>query len=196
MKTSIIIPLFFDRIELYPIIDKCIQSYKPRKDWELIIVDDTSPLKTPDEWPITYKSPENLGYTGNVLKGVELSKGKDIWIVNDDVTFNNEVLNKMENIEEDAIYMPRWGGDSMDDDKFGFFYGMTRKTWDKIGGLDKSMPHFFSDLDMWKRAKKLGIKIIKWDIVVVHWGSATYQGNEKKFIEGQEVYKKKWGQVD
>jgi len=183
-----------DRIELYPIIDNCINSYKPRKDWELILVDDASPL--PNDWDITFKQPVNLGYTGNVNSGVELSKGKNIWIVNDDVVFNDEILEKMDDVEENTIYLPRWGRDSMDDDKFGFFYGMTRKTWDKLGGLDKQFRDYASDLDMWKRAKQMGIKIIKWDIVVLHISGATYQGNQQKFNTDIEKYKIKHGKID
>lgn len=194
--TSVIIPLFFDRIELYPIINKCFESYKPQEGWELIAVDDGSPLACPDEWPIAFKHSENYGYTFAVNTGVSKSNGENIWIVNDDVVFNDEILSKMDDLEEDTIYLPRWGKDSMDDDKFGFFYGMTRNTWDKLGGLDETMPHYFSDLDMWKRAKQMGIKITKWDVVVNHFSGATYQGNQQRFLEGQKVYLKKWGVID
>jgi len=196
MKTSIIIPLYLDKIELVGIIDRCLKSYKPLEDSELILVDDASPLATPDEWPVTYKNPVNLGYTGNVLKGVELSKGKNIWIINDDIVFNDEVLKRMEDIEEDTIYLPRWGGDSMEDSKFGFFYGMTRKTWDKLGGLDPNMTHYFSDLDLWTRAKQMNIKIIKWDTIVLHVSGATYQGNQQLFLKDQKAYQLKHGRID
>jgi len=196
MKTSIIIPLYFDRIELYPIISRCLGSYKPKKDWELILVDDASPLCT-DEWPVTYKSPVNLGYTGNVNKGVELSNGKELWIINDDIEFNDEVLEKMSRVmDEDTIYLPRWGQDSMEDTKFGFFYGMTKKTWDKLGGLDSNLRHYFSDLDMWARSKELGIRIVKWETIVTHVGGATYEGNQRLFSEDMERYRLKHGRVD
>ena len=153
-------------------------------------------MACPDEWPITFKHAENYGYTAAVNTGVQMSKGDKLWIVNDDVKFNDEILNKMDSIEDDTIYLPRWGNDSMEDDKFGFFYGMTRKTWDKLGGLDETMKHYCSDLDMWKRAKQMGIKIVKWDIIVSHFSGATYQGDQTLLKEGLAIYEKKHGQID
>lgn len=194
--TSIIIPLYLDRIDLYPIIDRCIKSYKPAEGRELILMDDASPLSCED-WPITFQNPKNLGYTGNCNKGVEIATGDKLWIVNDDVEFNDEILVKLDDIEDGTIYLPKWAGEPFDThNKFGFFYGMTRDTWDKLGGLDTNMKHFFSDLDMWKRANKEGVRIEKWDIEVFHYSGATYRGRDDYFQQGMAEYYKKHGMVD
>lgn len=194
--TSVIIPLYFNDLGNYQIYDRCFESFKKyNKDFELIVVDDCSPYDTSD-WPVTHKNEVNLGFSGNVNTGLKLASGDKLWVVNDDVEFNPEIMEKMDTIEDGAIYLPCWGGDSMEDDKIGFFWGLTKNTLSELGYLDEDMKHYFSDLDMWKRAKQKGIKIIKWPIVVSHYSGATYKGNTELYNKDAQAYIKKWGQLD
>ena len=204
MKTSVIIPIYFSRLDLYKIIDRCIKSFKPKFEHELILVDDCSPIPC-DEWPITIRNKKNLGFTKTVNIGLKYSTGDIIWVVNDDIEFNDRILDIMPKIKNDAIYTPTTPGDVVkidkstgNDDKFGHFWGVTRKTLDKLGYLDERFIHYYSDIDMWTRAKELGIKIIKlWDYPVYHHGGATYKTTDQyRYRKDQDSYQEKYGRID
>jgi len=177
MSLSIIIPIYFSRLELYQIIDRCIKSIQTNyPDIEIILIDDASPIDTSD-WLITYRNKINKGYTASVNKGLKLATGDILIICNDDITVKKGDLDRFYAIR-DGIYSPKTT-DEGSGDLFGSLWGMNRKTFQKIGYLDEKYPHYFSDKAYYNKAKRLKISIIKWeDILVEHIGKATYKGME------------------
>lgn len=197
-KISIIIPFYFSDIDKYQVYAKCFDSYEEFKkpNFELIVIDDCSP--TEHDFKVTKRNKKNLGFTGTVNEGLKTATGDILVVANDDIVFNQEIMEKLDTIKDDQICLPTWTGEIVsNDDRFGFFWGMTRKTFEKLGYLDESMKHYFSDLDYYMRTKKAGVEIIKWwDTPVLHYSGATYKGNSDYFKQGEEAYKKKYGRVD
>jgi glycosyltransferase involved in cell wall biosynthesis len=198
VKVSIIIPFYFSNIEKYRIYSDCFESLeKYRKpNHELIVVDDCSPLD--HDFYTTVRNNPNKGYTGTVNEGLKKATGDILVVANDDILFTDELMEKLETIKDNQICLPTWLGEpKSDDDRFGFFWGLTRKTFEKLGLLDESMKHYFSDLDYYMRAKKAGVEIVKWwDTPVYHYSGATYGNNNKLYEVDKEAYRKKYGRVD
>ncbi len=174
---SIVIPIFFNKLELYQVIDNCINSVKEfYPDEELILIDDCSPLPC-DDWPITYRKDTNTGFTQTVNEGLKRATSDKIVIMNDDIILQKGDLDKFYTMEE-GIYSPKTT-DEGEGDRFGSIWGMNRQTFEKMGYLDINYPHYFSDTEYYNRAKTLNISIVKWaNIVVDHIGKATYKGME------------------
>lgn len=200
---SIIIPVYYHRVDLYPIITTCIESFHEFKtpDCELILVDDCSPLDTidwEDKCDVYIKKSVNTGFTNTVNTGLDAATGDVLAVVNDDVTFNEDIFKRLSEVEDGAIYLPAWAGEPQsEDDRFGFFWAITRRTQQSLGLLDENMKHYFSDLDYYMRAKAKGIEVIKWwDTPVLHCSGATYKGDNVFFNEDMEQYRKKYGRVD
>jgi len=166
--------------ELYITIKKCLDSIKKYyPDYNLITVDDSI-----GECPFecTYKNENNLGYTATINRGLLLSKGDVIIICNDDVEIKEGDLDRFSTLQERGIFSPADSA-SGNLDSFGCIWGMTRETFKKLWYLDETFKHFYSDREYYKRAKKMGIPIIKWrDIVVKHHESATYNLLDKESL--------------
>lgn len=183
---SVIVPLYFNELDLYPIIRRCLASI-PREGVELIVIDDCSPLDTDDfqegnGWWL--HNPENLGYTKTVNIGLKEASGDVFVIMNDDITLKPGQLDRFFNLP-DGIFSPKTSEEGKGD-RFGSIWGMNRATYEKLAPLDPTLPHFFSDAEYYDRAKRLGVPITKWyDIVVDHVGGATY-----KHVNKAEMYEK------
>jgi GT2 family glycosyltransferase len=188
-RAEIIIPIYYHRPELFLIIDKCLKTldlYYPKL--KRIIIDDGSPLPT-DMWPITYRNKENLGFTKTINIGLALSKKPVIIIANDDIEFHPGCLDRFFELKDLGIYSPR---DSASGGlkSFGAIWGMTRKTFRKLGYLDERFKHFYSDVDYLERAERLKVPVVKWDdILITHHESATYNLLPKELLMADD-YKK------
>lgn len=197
---DIIVTIYFNRIELYPIIMETLDSYKKfsHPNMRLVLCDDHSPLDIVDflqHADEVFIQDSNKGYVANVNQGLKESKADIIVAVDDDIIFNADIMDKIQTIKN-GIYYPTWEGETKsDDDKFGFFWGLDRKTLDKLGYLDERFKHYFADTDLWKRAKIEGVELFKWwDCPVVHHGASTIHNENYK--KDMETYKEKWGQID
>lgn len=195
---SVIVPIYFDRLELFPVIDQCLTSYieNSPEDSELIVVDDCSPMDTSD-FPVTHRTEQNRGYTGAVNEGLRLANGEVIVVANDDIFFTKEFFSRVSAIRGDTgIFSPKTT-DEGPGDKFGSIWCITRDAFDLLGPLDEKMKHYFSDADYYKRAKKMGIPITKWDdLVLEHVGGATYGNNGELYHQDGKEYRRKWGKID
>lgn len=184
-SVDIIVPVYLCSPSLYPVIERCLRSiefYYP--DFNLILIDDCSPMELPDHWKkkakIFHRNKTNLGFTATVNKGLDLSKSKVIILANDDLNFNMGDLDFYRELKDNIIAAPMDTA-SASNDRFGSIWGMTRNTYKKIGKLNEEYKHFYSDLDYYERAKKNDVKIKKYyEIVVEHMESATYSQLDKK----------------
>lgn len=183
-ELSIIIPVYFHKVELYPIIQRCLDSIKEHyPEAELILIDDGSPLDTSD-WPITYKKPKSTGFTNTVNEGLHRATNDIIVVMNDDITLKAGDLDRFYEINAVGIYSPKTD-DEGDGDKFGSIWGMNRETYERMGDLDEKFPHYFSDTEYYNKAKRLEIPITKWyDIIITHESGATYKELENR----EELY--------
>lgn len=197
-KVSIITPLYFKELEKYPILDAFYDTYTMYKkpNFELIVIDDCSPLD--HDFYVTFKKPCNTGFTETVNEGFKRATGEILVMASDDIEFNSKIMDKIETIKDNEVCLPTWVGEPVsDDNKFGFFWGMTRKTFYKLGKMDESMTQYFSDLDYNTRAKEKCIKIVKWwDTPVLHHGGATLKNNPQDYLRDMAVYKNKYGRID
>ena len=190
---SIIIPLYFCSPTLYLPIAHClakVKLYYP--EYELIVVDDASPLELPG-WPITSVNTSNLGFTATVNKGLSLATGDVLIVMNDDIILAEGQLDRFNDLKGLVIASPADTASSPDD-KFGACWGMTRETYELLGPLNERYRNFFSDVEYYERAEAKDVKIIKWkDIVLSHPESSTFKLLDKETLlkEDQERYDSK-----
>ena len=88
---SVVIPNYIANEELRTLAQQAINSFKKTlkgKEWELIIVDDCSPIKGcfKDEADVFIQNKENLGYAKAMNKGWKAAEGDYI------VTSNNDII--------------------------------------------------------------------------------------------------------
>lgn len=191
---SIIVPLYFTDLAQYQVIRRCFDSLKDF-DGELIVINDNSPLEVND-FPVTIKHTKNLGYTRSVNDGLRIATGDTLIVANQDVVFTPELLDKFDKINF-GIYSPKTT-DEGPGDKFGSIWAMSRKVYRLLGFLDERMPHFFSDLDYYTRAKEVGVPIVKWPLLIEHQGQNAYRyvDHGSFYQADMQAYKEKWGRVD
>ena len=192
---SIVVPVYFNDLSLYKVIDKCISNikkYYPNE--ELIIIDDCSPYET-KEWidraDQSIECIDNLGYTVAVISGMKAASCDKIVVINDDVFIREGDLDRFYNMDY-GIYSPKTS-DEGQGDRFGSIWGTTKKTLDTLGYLNPKLRHFFSDAEYYDRAKKMRVPIYKWnDIIVEHLGGKTYEtiNKEELYNADHDIYRK------
>lgn len=127
---------------------------------------------------------ESIAKTYN--EGVKKAKGEYICCLHNDCEVTQEwegplVEEAMKGnisfpIVDDSQYSPEWRGIAPVEEWMppGCCFMMTRETWDRIGGNDENfIPYHWEDTDLFYRAKKLGIKLIRTTSKVVHWRGVT-----------------------
>lgn len=178
---EILIPIYVCDPSLYPVIQSCIDSLEEHyPQIPRILIDDASPLPIPKSWGITLRNDENMGYTATVNRLLQASKADIIIVANDDLHFKAGDLDRFRDLDGLVIASPRDTASSPDD-RFGSIFGMTRETLQKLGYLNESYKHFWSDLDYYNRAKDAGVTIIKWnDILIDHPESSTFKTLNKE----------------
>lgn len=182
---AILVPLYVCDNSLYPIITRFFDSLnKYYPDIPIYVVDDASPL--PHGFPVTVRNETNLGFTKTVNKLLELAKEDIMIIANDDLVIGPGQLDSFKSLKDNQIASPRDTASSPDD-KFGSIWGMTRKTYKKLGPLDEQYRNFYSDVEYYNRAKRKKVEIVKWnDIVIEHIESATYKTLDKEKLLEQD----------
>lgn len=187
MSISIVIPIYYCDPSLFIPIETCLSTLHSCYPWfEVILVNDASPLDLPPHWDITVENPVNMGYTYSVNRGLEAATGDILIVANDDLEFFLGSLDRFLTLADGVIASPADTA-SGDMDGFGAIFGMTRATYETIGPLDERYRHFFSDTEYRERADKKGIGIIKWkDIVIPHRESATYKFVDKEALLAQD----------
>lgn len=209
MRFSIIMPCLFREEGHRSIVDKCIDSVKKHsEDYELIIVDDGSPLDTKflkeeADVYIRHKSPKGIAPGWN--DGIKAAKGKYIVVINDDITARPGWLESM--VEAFSIdgamvsscaveHLPAGTGIKECREWFpGSCFMLTKETIDKVGYFDEDItPFYFEDADYWTRVYKSGGKLVRnYAIQIGHAESdvlhkienngEVFQKNKAKFLK-------------
>lgn len=190
-KINIIVPIYFAELHQYSTIHTCLDSIYSvaDRDTNVIIIDDCSPI-TDKHIEYAHRMEENIGYTGAVNKGLDLTKGNKIVICNQDIVFTPDLFFRFREMS-DAIYSPKTD-DEGDGELFGSIWGMTRNVYRKLGKLDERLEHYFSDREYYDRAKRLGVNVVKWyDLVIEHQGSNAYKlrsDRDELYLKDKELY--------
>jgi len=188
---TVIVPLYFNVPELYLVINNCLTSLLEHyPDVQTVVVDDGSPLDA-SHWYPDIKHEVNTGFTKTVNDGLEYWYENNLSTVavvaNDDLIFHQGCLDRYNDVEGLGVWFPNTidGGDLK---TFGSIWGITRETYKKIGGLNESMKHFYSDKEYYERAVKNKVPITKWsDIVLNHIESATYKTLPKSHLMEEDL---------
>lgn len=185
---SIIIPLYYCDPSLYQLIEGCfssIRTYYP--EVELIVVDDCSPLDHP--FFTTTRNRENKGFTVTVNTGLKIATGDILIVMNDDIMLTSGCLEEYKTLSGLRIHSLQ-DTSGTTDDRFGAIWGMTRETYELLGGLDEKYRNFYSDRDYYDRAKENGVKITKnLNIVLEHPESSTFKKvNKEELLKADLAY--------
>lgn len=194
MHASLIVPIYYCDTSLFRLIDGCLLSiFQHAPQFNLIVVNDGSPMYC-GHWAQMVESrggswlesPENHGYSQAVNSGMCQAED-DGWddvvvVMNDDIILQAGQLDRFLELDwsKPTIASPR---DTASDtsDRFGACFGMTWAAGEILGGLDTKYRNFYSDTDLYDRAKKEGVEVIKWeDIVLDHPESSTFKLLDKK----------------
>lgn len=149
---------------------------------------------------------ESIAKTYNA--GISESKGDIVCCLHNDVEVLPEweypLIEEAKNgniafpIVDDTKYCPEWRGISPITEWMppGCCFMMTRETWDKIGNYDENyIPYHWEDTDLFYRAKKAGIKLIRTESKVIHWRGVTrglMENKDKEYLlSGLEYFTKK-----
>lgn len=207
MKCSIVIPCYWANQRLIDLTSNCIDSigqYTTDYDYEIILVDDASPLKMDG----TYLTlPNNLGYAGAVNAGVERAKGDVYVILNNDTEVCplwleslTEPLKRGYDIMSIRTSDEHTGFNTeervSDNDKFGSCWAIKSTVWHDLGGLDTRFGKgYFEDLDFYRRAREKGFKIGKnHEAVILHYGKQTFKDidpEDTEYFKSLKLYEQK-----
>ena len=199
-KTSIIIPVYMNNYTLFHYTGNCIGSVREHTDkektpYELIIIDNGSPIKVPTpeafyaDKIVTHS--ENLGVTKAWNKGIRVSFGEYIVLLNNDTQVFEGWLEELKRvIDEDGYDLvmahPMYsltepfaraveskkvleGKSVFDSLEKDFSCVMFKKDlYNQIGAFDEQFFAYASDVDYFKRMDQLGKKYKMVDKVAIH----------------------------
>lgn len=205
---SIVLLTYHREQNLVDMTKKCIESIKKYStDYELIVVDNGSSIKTEWECDTLIHIEKNRGVSYGWNTGIRQARGKYIAVVSDDVTVRNGWLEGL----RQAIDMPHGGVSNiyvehlpMDTgikENYKWFSGacfmLKRETIDKVGYFDEEIfyPCNYEDWDYWLRVYKAGLRLyVNYDVSVRHKEGATVQAeDQKKDNPNRELFITKWG---
>jgi glycosyltransferase involved in cell wall biosynthesis len=210
MKHSIVMPCLFRREEHLETVERCINTVKAfSSDYELIIIDDGSPLNTDflkeaADVYIRASKPRGIAFGWN--DGIRISRGEYITVINDDITACPNWLESMEvclsgisvsapgieklpagqGIIENRVWFP------------GSCFMLNRETVKIVGYFDEQFAPFnYEDVDYWTRVYKSGGKLYRnYCIEVGHAEGQVIHNIENSTVvdsENRQKYLKKWG---
>lgn len=206
---SIVTPCYVINEGLKKMNDECFRTlteFTPG-NYQLILVDDGSPIEWDVEGAKIIRLPENRGYSYATNRGLEVATGEIIILGNNDLIFEEGWL--------DALLLPFdlgyevstvWTSDQdnvvlteriEENPKFGALFAMKRDVYERVGGFDELFRGRFSDTDLRRRMMDEGIKIGKnLNYVVKHHARVTELArdpDDNDFLRGQRLYESKWG---
>ena len=154
-----------------------------------------SMIKFVDELIVVSEKLDNLATKINY--GLSKASGDYIVVTNDDVTLINGTLDEL--CDPEKVLTPFINGGACKT-FHGHAWGMPRKVYEKIGGMDENYLLYYMDVDYAMRLRQAGIECIQTGAVdmkhpegartLKHWVGKTEHNDREVFIKkwGQEVY--------
>jgi len=204
---SIICPLYNRKKEAHLVTQECLDSvFRYSKDFELILVDDASPLYVDDllsQADIAIKHKKNMGLAPSWNDGIKIARGNYLVLINNDIEVCEGWLERMKkalDILDGAVcgpaveHLPNDPSQPAHQWFPGSCFMLKRETIEKVGLFDENfIPYYFEDTDYWTRLLKTGLKTVRaFDVFIKHKEGFTvkdlardeqYQKNYKKFME-------------
>jgi GT2 family glycosyltransferase len=212
MEVSIIIPAYYIDDDFVEMTQDCVNSVRSTcKPYEIIVVDDGSPVKAEIDFATNIRLPENKGYAGAVIKGYEHAEGDVLIILNNDtLAVEGWYDGLLDPIKQgyDIVSIRTSDSDGYEKeekitegDKFGSCWAIRSTVWHDLGGLSEEFGRGYAeDLDLWKRAIKKGYRIAKnHNAVIFHEGKKTFKAvdpDDSYYMEALMKYKDKHGTID
>ena len=230
--TSIIVPIYLVGYHLFHYTGNAIGSVREHTDsfstpYEIIIVDDGSPIKLPDAKQYNVdkytKNEENVGVTKSWNKGIRISQGEYICLLNNDTMVFNHWLPDM---QEALQYLDLVMATPMYGEPFSraFESGKKREKWmekpieesfsdfkdfscvlakrslfSELGVFDENFRSYASDSDFLRRMKDAGKKFASTKRVntfhVIDATGASIPETPDIMNKDKQVYKEKWEKV-
>jgi GT2 family glycosyltransferase len=194
---SVVVLIYSLNKELDEMAHNCVNSLDGQWD-ELIIVDNGSPEKY--EWMEKkatkfIRLEENVGYVKGMNTGGRLATGKNIVYVTSDTKL---IKGKLSDLCTQHICIPCTETDNKEYTPRvdGVFYAVPNHP---LMFHDESFDFYFSDIDLFARAQKMGVKIeIVSEVVIYHKGwqttSTEPDGTKKaKYDKDKQTFLNKWG---
>jgi len=213
-KTSIIIPCWIIDKSLLELTKECVDSLRrTTKNYELIIVDDGSPMGVSDLKKLAdiyIRNRKNLGFAKTVNKGWQKATGKYIITCNNDILVPpgwQEIMIKWLNEPDVGAVSLINTRDKITDNSqpfdqrqdrhvieggcyfHGGFWGLTRETINKIGFLDERfIQGGYEDIDYFYRLIKANLKLIcSFERWIWHKEGATRKITEEKRLLDEKI---------
>jgi O-antigen biosynthesis protein len=215
MLYSVVMPCLFRNPEHKPVVMDCLDSVrKHSSDYELIVVDDGSPLDTKflkdnsDQYVAHKKA---LGIAPSWNDGIKMAQGNYIAIINDDIVVRPnwleamaEALDTIEGamVSAPAVHMMPFGQGTGCVECRGWFPGycfmLTKDTVIKVGLFDEQFtPYNYEDVDYWTRVYKAGGKLVRnYSVQITHKeGDVIHKFENNSAVDkaNREKYFNKWG---
>lgn len=220
-KNSIITPVY-GRSDLTTSFIRTIANHLTDDD-ELLIIDNASPDNTETAVKILlgyyqnkniryYKNITNLGFGKANNIGAELSTGKNLFFISNDVDIYAEFIRPVEAfLEQDqrVLLGPRvitwetgwnniWNEVSVIPYVEGWFMATHRKLFETVGGFDPDIFIDYEDIDLSFRMHLAGVALAQINLPVFHPmpGSSFTQLSQKRIEftnKAIEHFGKKWG---
>ena len=223
--TSIIIPIYLKSYPLFHNTGNTIGSIREHTNlpYEIVVVDDASPIQLPD--PSMYKAekytrnPENEGVTKSWNKGIRISQGEYICLMNNDVMVFDHWL---EDLQESLKYKdliaatPMYGEpfaravesakrrekyQGMIGESFSEFEDFScvlakRDLFNELGLFDERYLNYVQDVDFKRRMKEAGKTYASTKKVATFHIIGATSGEIKETAEimneDKKQYKEKW----
>jgi len=214
MKYSIVMPVLLREPDHRIIVQQTIDSLQESEDdFELIIIDDGSPLMAGflEDWADTFIQHEtNLGIAPGWNDGLKAAKGEYIVIINDDIMVPEKWLRRMskvlDSVPEAGVVGPMSAGpdelpgyydkEPYEDARFfpGYCFMFKRDRW--LEEFDtRFVPYNFEDADMWTRIMKTGLKLYRAPLAIWHKeGDVVHKMQYQRVnTENHQRFIDKWG---
>lgn len=197
MKISVIIPTYILDEKLMEITQKCLKTLKeftkPETFYELIIIDNGSPIRLEYDCDILIRNKRNRGNSVAWNEGLKLATGDYLLLADNDVEFSEG----WEKLAGEGITFPLSkceGQTEYTKQIAGYFWMMDRKTFQKMGYISEEYGlGYYEDTDYFRTAQLKGIPLnCNTEVKIYHHGKATSKKMEimdgiieknKKFYE-------------
>jgi len=204
MEISVIIPTYILDKQLAKLTRTCLHTlreFTPRKDYELIIIDNASPIKMEYSADVYVRNKENTGNGKAWNEGLKLAKGDILLLADNDVEFCKGWTDLLPYVTDNRIVFPKtWCREQPNPTAklAGFFWLMNRFTYEKLGDIPE---HYglgnFEDTEYFFLAQKnlVELKCVE-EVTIKHYGRATcdkVQWIADNFDRNERIYVEKFG---